>query len=100
MTKPTKSPVRQAKTKISLDIRPIWSAWASALSDQRLRCPHEETLGPYLSIERTVKTLIRLGGYPGWSESSLGAHFILSCTDSFNLERGKLFPYFAMIYAA
>ena len=23
---------------------------------------------------RTAKTLIRLGGYPGWSESSLGAH--------------------------
>ena len=26
---------------------------------------------------RTVKTLIRLGGCPGWSESSLGAHAIL-----------------------
>ena len=26
---------------------------------------------------RTAKTLIRLGGYLGWSESSLGAHAIL-----------------------
>ena len=26
---------------------------------------------------RTAKTLIRLGGCPGWSESSLGAHAIL-----------------------
>ena len=50
------------------------SAWASAQSDQSLRCPHEESLGPYLHIERTVKTLIRLGGCPGWSEYSLGAH--------------------------
>ena len=50
------------------------SAWASAQSDQSLRCPHEESLGPYLPIERTAKTLIRLGGCPGWSESSLGAH--------------------------
>ena len=39
-----------------------------------LRCPHEERLGSYLPIERTAKTLIRLGGCPGWSESSLGAH--------------------------
>ena len=28
----------------------------------------------YLPIERTAKTLIRLGGCPCWSESSLGAH--------------------------
>ena len=34
-----------------------------------LRCP-----GPLLPIERTAKTLIRLGRCPGWSESSLGAH--------------------------
>ena len=37
MTKPTKWHVRQAKTQISLGI---------AQSDQSLRCPHEETLGP------------------------------------------------------
>ena len=63
------------------------SAWASAQSDQSLRCLHEEILGPYLSIERTVKkNQIRLGGCPGWSESSLGAHVILlvlSCGGSF-----------------
>ena len=49
------------------------SAWASAQSDQSLHCPHEETLGPWLSIECTAKTLIRLSGCPGWTESSLGA---------------------------
>ena len=35
---------------------------------------------------RTVKTLIRLGGCPGWSESSLGAQdilLVLSCSGSF-----------------
>ena len=38
---------------------------------------------PELSIERTAKTLIRLGGYPGWSESSLNAHsFYWFCRDS------------------
>ena len=38
-----------------------------------LRCPHEESLGPYLPFEHTVKPLIRLGRCPGWSESSLSA---------------------------
>ena len=52
--------------------RRLRSAWVSAQSDQNLRCPPEESLGPYLPIERTAKTLIRLGGCPGWSESSLG----------------------------
>ena len=33
-----------------------WSACASAQSDQSLRCPHEETLGPQLPLERTAKT--------------------------------------------
>ena len=37
MTKPTNWPVRRAKTQISLGIRQ---------SDQSLRCPHEESLGP------------------------------------------------------
>ena len=54
--------------------RRLRSAWASAQSDQSLRCPHEERFCPSLPIERTAKTLIRLGGCPGWSESSLGAH--------------------------
>ena len=30
-----------------------------------LLCPHEESLGPQLPIEYTMKTLIRLGGCPG-----------------------------------
>ena len=38
-----------------------------------LRCPQEESLGLELPSERTAKTLIWLGGYQGWSESSLGA---------------------------
>ena len=68
MTKPTKWPVRPAQ------------------SDQSLRC----ALNGYLKIQcffmRTAKTLIRLGGCPGWSESLLGAHVILlvkSCCGSF-----------------
>ena len=64
MTKPTKWLCAQRRLR---------SAWASAQSNQSLRCPHEESLGPWLPIERTAKTLIRLGGCPGWSESSLGA---------------------------
>ena len=39
-----------------------------------LGCLHEESLGPKLPIEHTAKTLIRLGGCLGWSESSLGTH--------------------------
>ena len=53
------------------------SAWASAQSDQSLCCPHEESLGPQLPIERPGKTLIRLLGCPGWSESSLGTQLFV-----------------------
>ena len=62
MTKPTKWQCAQRRLR---------SAWASAKSDQSLRCPHEESLGAQLPTERTAKTLIRLGGILGWSESSL-----------------------------
>ena len=41
------------------------------------RCSLEAKLGPKLPIDRTAKTLIRLGGCPGWSESSLGTKVIL-----------------------
>ena len=68
MTKPSKWLCAQRRLR---------SAWASAQSDQRLRYPHEESLGPLLPIERTAKTLIRLGRCPGWSESSLGAQSFL-----------------------
>ena len=37
------------------------SAWASAQADLSLRCPPEESLGPYLPIQNTAKTLISLG---------------------------------------
>ena len=63
--KTNKMSMLPAKTQISLGIRP---------ADQSLRCPHEESLGPWLLIERIAKTLIRLGACPGWSESSLGTH--------------------------
>ena len=58
-------------------------AWASP-SLISFHCLHEKALGPWLPLERTAKTLIRLGGCPGWSESSLGAHIllVLSCFSS------------------
>ena len=66
--------------------RRLRSACSSAQSDQSLRCPHEESLGPKLPIERTAKTLIRLGGCPGWSESSLGAQsFCWFCHEAAHL---------------
>ena len=39
--------------------RRLRSAWASVQSDQSLRCPYEEALGPQLPRRRTAKTLIR-----------------------------------------
>ena len=71
-----KSQMSHLMTKLTKWLCAQWrlrSAWASAQSDQSLRCLHEESLDPWLSIECTEKTLIRLGWYPGWSESSLGA---------------------------
>ena len=50
------------------------SAWASAKSDQSLRCALIVYLRTQGFFMRTAKTLIRLGGCPGWSESLLGAH--------------------------
>ena len=65
-----------------LGIRQVWSVfavrmkkvtyWASAKSDQSLLSAWRK-----LPTERTAKTLISLGGCPGWSESSLGANDIL-----------------------
>ena len=86
MTKPTKWVFAQQR---------LGSVWASALSDQSLRCPHEETLGPYLPNERRVKTLIRLGGCPGWSESSLGTHsFCWFCHVAAHIYLARLFKIF------
>ena len=58
---------------------------AFAQSDQSICCPHEETLGPQLPIERTAKT-------SDWADvqadqSSLGTQVILlvlSCGGSFH----------------
>ena len=46
----------------------------SAQSDKSLRCPHEETLHPWLSKMRPVRILIRQRECAGWSDSSLGTH--------------------------
>ena len=54
------------------------------MSDQSLRCPHKESLCPWLAFERTAKT--DQTGQMSWSESSLGARVILlvlSCGGSF-----------------
>ena len=69
-----------------------------AQSDQSLRCP-KDTSGPLpclLPIERTAKTLIRLGGGPGWFASSQGAQFIsliLSCCGSFVFFKHDIPPF-------
>ena len=44
-----------------------------------LRCPHEESLGPWLPIEDTTKTLIRLVGWPGrliWVIAGCTSYFV------------------------
>ena len=67
--------------------RRLRSAWASAQSDQSLRCPLNEQLRSQGFFMRTAKTLIRRGGCPAWFESSLGAQVILlvlSCCGSFS----------------
>ena len=65
MTKPTKWVCAKRRLR---------SAWASAQSDQSLRCALNGSLRTQGFFMRTAKTLIRLDGCPGWSESSLGAH--------------------------
>ena len=90
MTKPTKWVCAQRRLR---------SAWASAQSDQSLLCPHEERLGLSYPLS-TRRRLIRLGGCPGWSESSLGAHSLcwfchvaaqilfISCDSEFSFRSG------------
>ena len=60
--------LRPAKTQSSLGIHPIWSD--SSLCAQWVAKDQAFFM-------RTAKTLIRLRGCPGWSESLLGAHAIL-----------------------
>ena len=55
------------------------SAWASAQSDQSLRCPYKEAVGPSLPIERTSNTLIsRTGRMPRliWVFTGWTSHFV------------------------
>ena len=66
-TKPAKWPVCPVKNQISLGIPLVWS-------DFTVRMKKPWILSYPLSIQRR---LIRLGGCPGWSESSLGAQVIL-----------------------
>ena len=54
--------------------RRLRSAWASAQSDQSLRCALNGYVRTQSFFLRTAKILIKLGRCPGWSESSLGAH--------------------------
>ena len=74
------------------------SAWASAQCDQSFRCPHEESLGPYLPVEHTAKILIRLGRYPGWSESSLDADTLLLVLPWGGLNFNRLQVYFGSFW--
>ena len=65
--------------------------------DSGVCCPHEEVLGPKLSIKRTEKALIRLDKCPGCSESTLDAQVILlvlSC--SLVLSCGGLYNFLVM----
>ena len=58
--------------------------WVSAKSDQSC-CLPDEGFCPLLPIKNTAKTLIRLDGCPGWSQSSLGTQvilFVLLCSHS------------------
>ena len=42
----TYEPAHNKANKMTCAQRRLRSAWASTQSDQNLRCPHEETLGP------------------------------------------------------
>ena len=69
-TKPAKWLVHPVKTKISLDIHPVWSLSQLSVSGSILvlRCPW---------LECTAKTLIKLGKCSGLFESSMGTrHFV------------------------
>ena len=67
--------IRNVRKRTFRHMRPakIRNSCTSAQSDQRLHCPHEESLQPWLSKMRPVKIQISLRKCAGWSESSLGA---------------------------
>ena len=60
-------------TKWQCTQRRLGSAWASTQYEQSLRCALNGELRTQGFFMRTAKTLIKLDGCPGWSESSLGA---------------------------
>ena len=66
--------------------RRLRSTLASAQPGQSRRCALSRNLRTQHFFMRTSKTLIRLDGCPGWSESSLDAHanlLFLSCSGLF-----------------
>ena len=76
MTKSTKWPVHPAKTQIRLGIRPVWSVFTVCMKKHWVLA----------SPKSTQWSLIRLGGCPGWTVSSLGGWvnlLVLSCSGSF-----------------
>ena len=74
--------------------RRLRSAWSSAQSDQSFRYPHDESLGPQLPIERTAKTLIRLGRYAEGDPSLYWVHmpFCWFCHEAAHLYHKKVSP--------
>ena len=60
----------------------VRSACASAQSDKSLRSPPKDALGPWLFIDRTVKSMIRLRVCAGWS-------VFAGCTSQKYTERKK-----------
>ena len=64
MTKPTKWLCTQRRLR---------SAWAFGQSDQSLRCPHEESLDPWLPIECTA---IRVNAQADLSLRWVHTHFV------------------------
>ena len=65
MTKPTKWPCAQRRLRSVRHPPSLIRVFAVRMK--------KAWVLDYLPTERTAKTLIRLGGCPGWSESSLGA---------------------------
>ena len=78
--------------KMTCAQRRLWSAWASAQSDQSLLSAQRVAKDP--SFHHADSEDWRLGGCLGWSESSLGLQVILlvlSCTGSNGLARMFMF---------
>ena len=84
--KPVTEPKHGKTNKMMCLQRRLRSSWASAQSDQSLRCALYGYLRTQGFFMWSAKTLNSVGGWPGWSETSLGAHVIvlvLSCGCSF-----------------